>query len=105
MHHLKKWLAVLSDLNGIIILLGQPSPEQPRGAGKGYQADDGERQKVREELGEAGALQINPFGEVKGVEKTIDDHDGLKEWRHTVDRCDSETLLNESSSTGRQRNP
>jgi hypothetical protein len=29
----------------------------------------------------------------------------LKEWRHTVDRCDSETLLNESSSTGRQRNP
>ena len=85
--------------------LGQPSPEQPRGAGKGYQDDDGERQKVREELGEAGALQINPFGEVKGVEKTIDDHGGLKEWRHTVDRCDSETLLNESSSTGRQRNP
>ena len=67
--------------------LGQPSPEQPRGAGKGNQADDGERQKVREELGETGALQINPFGEVKGVEKRIDDHNGLKECRHTVDRC------------------
>jgi hypothetical protein len=77
----------LSHFTARDLVLGQPSSEQPRGAGKGEQADDGERQEISAKLGEAGALQVNSFGEVQGVEKRIDDHDGLKEIRHAVDRC------------------